>query len=205
MRKLLLFGALVCALCSCGSGFGESKKGHEYVDLGLPSGVKWATCNVGAYNPGDCGDYYSWGATVAKPENISPSRSSGDISGNLSYDAAAASWGGNWRLPTRSEFQELLDYCTWTWANQDGNDGYKIIGPNGNSIFLPAAGFFLSNLECKGDICYYWSSTPIGDDAYSLYCGHSANDIKKMYRGNRIFGCCVRPVQGEKKQTGRGH
>lgn len=204
MKKLFLIGALLSVLCSCG-GSGNSQKSHEYVDLGLPSGVKWATCNVGASNPGDCGDYYTWGATVAKPENISYSRSSGDISGNLSYDAAAASWGGNWRLPTRSEFQELLDCCTWTWANQDGNDGYKIIGPNGNSIFLPAAGFFLSDLKRKGDVCNYWSSTPIGGDAYSLYCGHSANDIKNMNRGNRIVGCCVRPVQGEKKQTGRGH
>ena len=131
MKKLLLIGAMLCALCSCGSG--NSKKndvpanvheGHEWVDLGLS--VKWATCNVGATNPEEYGDYFAWGETRTKSEYTdsnctSYGKSWGDIGGDSSRDAATASWGGSWRMPTPAEFQELKDNCDWTWTTQNGN------------------------------------------------------------------------------------
>ena len=94
------------------------KDGHEYVDLGLPSGLKWATCNVGASKPEDFGNYYAWGETSPKDEYTEDNCSTyekqiNDISGNAQYDAARANWGGKWRLPTKSEMQELRYKCTW--------------------------------------------------------------------------------------------
>lgn len=147
--------------------------GHEYVDLGLS--VKWATCNVGATSPSDYGGYYAWGETSTKTnytgENCkSDGKKMGDISGNATYDAARAEWGGSWRMPTKAEMQELVDNCTWTWTTQEGTDGYKVTGKNGNSIFLPAAGHrygkAIYNIGVYGG---YWCSTPVEDDANSAY------------------------------------
>ena len=90
--------------------------GYEYVDLGLS--VKWAICNIGASSPSDYGDYLAWGETETKDEYTNDNSvtygdsSFGDISGNATYDAATANWGKKWRMPTRSEFEELLDDCT---------------------------------------------------------------------------------------------
>ena len=88
----------------------------------------------------------------------------GDIAGNVHYDAACANWGSSWRLPTDSECQELVDKCTWTWTTQGGHEGYKVTGRNGNSIFLPAAGWRNgSSLDNAGEYGRYWSSLP-GED-----------------------------------------
>ena len=130
--------------------------GYVFIDLGLPSGLKWATCNVGASSPEDYGDYFAWGETSTKSTytasnsltyglSISELQSQGyiDGSGNLtsSHDAATANWGGSWRMPTREEQQELVDECTWKWTiMQSGKNGYKVTGPNGNHIFLSATG-----------------------------------------------------------------
>ncbi len=135
--------------------------GHEYVDLGLS--VKWATCNVGANKPEDYGDYFAWGETTIKSDyscitNITYNHTTShlqslgiiDANGNLtsSRDVATANWGGTWRMPTETECEELLDNCTWKWTTQNGVKGYKVIGTNGNSIFLPATiyNFTLKNL-----------------------------------------------------------
>ncbi|MDE6689885.1 MAG: hypothetical protein K2J86_08430, partial [Prevotella sp.] len=144
--------------------------GHEYVDLGLPSGLKWAICNVGASSPSEYGNYYAWGETTTKAEfteenNKTWEKNIGDISGNSDYDAARANWGGSWRLPSKKECEELDSKCTWTWTTQGGHNGYKVTGPNGNSIFLPAAGWCLgSSLNDAGDDGRYWSSTPDESD-----------------------------------------
>ena len=119
--------------------------GHEYVDLGLPSGLKWATCNVGATSPEDYGDYYDYDDALEVPK----------------------SWGDNFRLPTNNEFYELINSCTWTWIKQNDVDGYKVTGPNGGSIFLPAAGEVGRILFGAGEYGCYWSSTPNKD--YSEY------------------------------------
>ena len=173
--------------------------GHEWVDLGLSA--KWATCNVGASSPSEYGDYYAWGETKTKSEYTKDNCSTdgvnlGDISGDIRYDAARASWGGTWRLPTRVEIQELIDNCTWQWTTQDGQKGCMVTGPSGKSIFLPAAGCHYggSSLDDAGDSGLYWSSTSDGSDlsnAYGLYFLASYHDWIWSYRNN----CkSIRPV-----------
>ena len=202
-----------------GTSYGEQKSfttldkynGHEYVDLGLPSGLLWATCNVGANSPEAYGDYFAWGETTTKSDysssncptyglSISQLQSQGyiDGEGNLTpqYDAAAANWGGAWRMPTKSEMQELIGYCTTTtWTTQNGKNGYKVTGPNGNSIFLPAAGYRSgSSLFSAGSDGYYWSSTSreySADDAY--YLSFFSGGCGVNYH-NRCLGRSVRPV-----------
>ena len=180
---------------------------HEYVDLGLS--VKWATCNVGANKPEDYGNYYAWGETTTKDNysssncptyglSISELQSQGyiDSNGNLTarYDAARANWGGSWRMPTYDELNELLNNCTWTWTTQNGVNGYKVKGPNGNSIFLPAAGYrYGSSLDDAGSGGYYWSSTP--HDSNDLACSlYFYSDGHSMYYDGRGYGQSVRPV-----------
>ena len=182
---------------------------HEYVDLGLS--VKWATCNVGANAPEEYGDYFAWGETTTKSSysnsncptyglNISQLQSQGYIDGagnlNPKYDAATANWGGDWRMPTNAEQEELLNNCTWTWTTQNGVNGYKVTGPSGASIFLPAAGLRDgASLSYSGSDGNYWSSAP---DEYYANTAHtlnfySAEHVNNGYFG-RFFGLSVRPV-----------
>ena len=118
-----------------------------------------------------------------------------DISGNPDYDAAAAIWGGTWRLPTQAEMQELVDECTWTWTSNEGNNGYDITGPNGNSIFLPAVGWRgESSLGSDGEDGYYWSSTPDESDASSAYTLYFSSFGYFVDWYGRDYGRGVRPV-----------
>lgn len=120
--------------------------GHEYVDLGLS--VKWATTNLGANVPCEIGDYYTWGGLEPYGETNSESPFENSvvdrISGYIGYDTAMHVWGTGWRMPTQKEFEELINKCTWIWetSSHDGvlAEGYKVVGPNGNSIFLPVTG-----------------------------------------------------------------
>ena len=184
--------------------------GHVWVDLGLPSGTKWATCNVGATSPEKYGKYYAWGETTTKSKykgsncptyelSISQLQSQGyiDSEGNLTpqYDAARANWGGTWRMPTKAEQEELLNNCTWTWTTYNGVKGYNVEGPNGHSIFLPAAG------ECydpwpilDGSYGYYWSSTPGENYDWYAYSLHFYGNNHRMNDDNRYIGYSVRPV-----------
>ncbi len=173
-------------------------KGHEYVDLGLS--VKWATCNVGAVTPFDYGNYYAWGEISTKSEytednSVTYGKAMGDICGDPRYDAARANWGGSWRLPMESEFRELVDECHWTWTTLEDMKGYRVVGPNGNSIFLPAAGCRRgSSLYNAGSYGRYWSSTPYksySDDAYELYFSSGGHHVGDTYRH---YGRPVRPV-----------
>ena len=144
---------------------GEFHNGHEYVDLGLPSGLKWATCNVGATTPEEYGNYYAWGEITTKEVYSSETYTytSTPTRLPLSADAANANWGGTWRMPTGDEIEELMDTnnCTWEWTTQNGVNGYKVTSnKNGNSIFLPAAGERQNyNLDNEGSNGYYWSSS----------------------------------------------
>ena len=184
--------------------------GHGYVDLGLPSGLKWATCNVGANAPEEYGDYFAWGETRTKETYYSDNNSTYGLSilqlqsqgyidgeGNLTsqYDAARANWGGDWRMPTKAEQEELLDNCTWTLTTQNGVKGCNVEGPNGNSIFLPAAGFRSGSwLDYAGSSGSYQSSTPSESYSSNAY-GLSFNSfILDMYHNFRDFGRSVRPV-----------
>ncbi len=186
--------------------------GHEYVDLGLPSGLLWATCNVGANAPEEYGNYYAWGETTTKTDyssstsatyglSISQLQTQGyiDGEGNLTaqYDAAAANWGGDWRMPTYNELNELRTQCTWTWTTQNGVNGYKVTSKtNGNSIFLPAAGYRHGSSLYGASFGYYWSSTPYGSGSINAYSLYFNGDGHVMDNSNRHHGRSVRPVSG---------
>lgn len=170
--------------------------GHEYVDLGLS--VKWATCNVGASSPSDYGSYFAWGETSTKSEYTSENyvtykKSMSDIAGDSRYDAVRANWGGTWRLPTKVEIEELVNRCKTKWTTYNGHKGRLVTGSNGNSIFIPAAGWRDgSSLEYEGDFGNYWSSTPYDAlGAYSLYFDGSGFRRDWFYRD---YGHAVRPV-----------
>ncbi|MBQ8694619.1 MAG: hypothetical protein IJ513_03145 [Bacteroidaceae bacterium] len=185
------------------SALSGTLNGHDWVDLELPSGLKWATCNVGASSPEDYGNYYAWGETTTKSDYSSSTSTTygkdmSDISGNATYDVARKQWGSTWRLPTKAEFDELLDEdnCTWTWTTLDGVNGYRVTSKvNGKSIFLPAAGGRSgASLYNAGSLGNYWSSTPYGSNtsyAYFLFF-----DSGRHYTGlnDRFGGRSVRPV-----------
>ena len=178
--------------------------GHEYVDLGLPSGTKWATCNIGASTPVEAGDYFSWGEIESSKNRQggyfkSNTRLYGknvdenDVKGVAKFDVATSMWGDDWRMPTNTEFQELIDNCTWEWTTINESKGYKVTGKNGNSIFLPAVGSQYTIQPDTQEIGYYWSASPGWDnyDAYHL-CFTRDNPITKSSR--RYYGFSVRPV-----------
>ena len=172
--------------------------GYEYVDLGLS--VKWATCNVGATSPEDYGNYYAWGETMTKSNydnSVTNGKKMSKISGKTQYDAARANWGGTWRLPTDAELEELKNKCTWTLTIQNGIKGYNITGINGNSIFLPAAGYRSeSSLNGDGDFGHYWSSTPTFNYEHYAYALTFYDREKRVYweGNNRGKGYSIRPV-----------
>ena len=182
----------------------------KYVDLGLPSGLKWAKCNLGASKPSDYGDYYAWGEIEPKATDYSWATYKWGTESNMTKynntdskttleaadDAATAKLGSPWRIPTADEIKELIDKCTWTWTTQDGVKGYKVKGPNGNSIFLPAAGIRGgSELDNAGKWGYYWSSSL--NAAYSYYAHNLLFDSGKhdLNDNNRHYGFTVRPVR----------
>ncbi|MDE6484063.1 MAG: hypothetical protein K2L14_01530 [Duncaniella sp.] len=178
---------------------GNLINGHEYVDLGLPSGLKWATCNVGASSPSEYGDYFAWGETTTKTQyttsnSVTYNKGFGEISGNAQYDAARANWGSTWRMPAKLEMQELIEKCTWTLTTKSGITGYLVTGPNGNQIFLPHAGRKNgTTLEYAGSQGLYWSSTPDSDTRYSNFLVFTTFSVKTDW-GSRYFGRSVRPV-----------
>ncbi len=202
-----ILGALVVALSVIVGIWQKSDKGtisgHDYVDLGLPSGLKWATCNVGASQPHEYGNYYAWGETSTKTEYtaencVTHDKSMGDISGNASYDAARANWGDSWRMPTDRELTELRENCIWTWTSQSGVNGYKVTGSNGNSIFLPAAGYSDGELGLKfgnlGDYGYYWGSTLCESDIILACYLNFDSGRHEVVCGYLYYGRTVRPV-----------
>ena len=183
---------------------------HEWVDLGLPSGLKWATCNVGASAPEEYGDYYAWGETEPKTDYTTISsltykisfrklKNSGivDESGNLTkeYDVASTTWGDSWRMPTDDEFQELISSCKWNFAAMNGINGYLVTGPNNKNIFLPAAAFRQnSTVENLGEFGDYWSSTVVKElSGVSCSLGYSSKTYGRR-RYARYAGRTIRPV-----------
>ena len=182
--------------------------GHAYVDLGLPSGLLWATCNVGATNPEDYGYYFAWGETQPKSDYSWSTYQYGDGSTFTKYtgsdglttllpedDAATAQWGSGWRMPTQAEWQELLNNTTHVWTTQNGVNGRLFTATNGNGLFLPAAGFRNGvSLSNAGEGGHYWSSSLYSDDPYyARNLGFYSSDCY-MHYGNRVYGQSVRPV-----------
>ncbi len=172
---------------------------HQAIDLGLPSGTKWASCNVGANKPEEYGDYYAWGETTTKKEytveNYRFRNIVADVSGTQ-YDVARAKWGGKWRMPTNDEVNELVDNCKYERTTLNGVIGGMFTGPNGNSIFLPAACFRYRGdlINYIGEFGNYWSSALVPDDSDNAF-GLAFDSKGACWDGNlRLFGRSVRPV-----------
>lgn len=172
---------------------------YEFVDLGLPSGLKWATMNVGANKPSDYGNYYAWGETSTKTEYAYHNsvtwgeESLFDISADPKYDVATAKWGSSWRIPSTTNFDELFHKCTWTWTKMDGQYGYQVTGPNGNSIFLPASGYIEGTTKYDCDIGgSYWSCNHYNKNQSKFLQFRSS--FKGIAEYKRYFGLTVRPV-----------
>ena len=193
---------------------------HEYVDLGLPSGTLWATCNVGASKPEEAGDYFAWGETQPKDTynwstyllcdgsyntltKYCTNESFGTVDNITELepedDVAAANWGSEWQMPTREQILELVssNNTTTTWTTQNGVDGRLITSKvNGNSIFLPANGYYNeSSLQSAGTACYYWSRSL---DASSNDLGQGlyySSDYLLTNSTRRYYGRAVRPVR----------
>lgn len=223
ISTLLLVMALVAGCTPEGPvDHSGSLNGREYVDLGLPSGTLWATCNVGADAPEDRGDYFAWGETSTKEyyDWKFYRYSTFDVDRfvltkyctNAEYgyngladgltvlepvdDAVRAQWGEGWRMPTKEELNELYQQTTWIWTTRNGMEGRLLTGQNGNSIFLPATGFYLDGeLICTG-LGIYWSSslqTECQVAGWSLHFDYENCHVCGTYERSR--GQCVRAVR----------
>ena len=182
----------------------SSRLPDKAVDLGLS--VLWSDRNVGASSPSDYGGYYAWGETSTKSDYSWSTYTHCDgsyntchnIGSNIAgsrYDVARQAWGGGWKIPTKAQWEELENRCTWTWTTEGGHSGYKVTGPNGNSIFLPAAGFRNGTLSLGvGSDGIYWGATLIEgyiDSARTLSFGSGGYGMDYDYRS---CGHTVRPV-----------
>jgi len=174
--------------------------GHDYVDLGLPSGTKWATMNVGASSETDYGNYYQYGKGAAQYAATSGDSNYSGTEDPLdsSVDTAVQVWGGSWHMPTRAQMQELTANTTYQWVTDykgSGINGGTFTATNGAVLFIPAAGFWNNGSQNNvGNNGFYWGSSPNGSNgACSLYFG---NGIKGVYNDFRELGYSVRPVVG---------
>ena len=183
--------------------------GRECVDMG--NGLLWATCNVGAENPEDYGDYFAWGETAKKSTYnwstylFNPSGDGSTFTKYTTYgaileapdDAATVNWGSDWRTPTNAEWTWLRENCTWTWTTQNGVNGMLVTSFNGNRIFLPAAGYRDdAGLYADGSDGYYWSSSLNESYSNSARCVNFDSGGVDRDNGGRFYGQSVRPVLG---------
>lgn len=165
------------------------------INLGLPSGTIWSKCNIGAKDEYDYGAYYTWGSITPIEKQPEPtSESYGNIIGT-SYDVASLVLGAQWRLPTENQMAELIATCRWTWHNKDGQVGYLVTGPNGNSMFLPAAGCVIGEgIKYEGQFGYYWTGVSNPKDkslAKELLLGLGEINIES---GRKNVGRSIRAV-----------
>lgn len=246
-RNIFILLSLICLTVSAQNtkiSSGTLKSGHYYVDLGLS--VPWATCNIGASYPQKVGEYFSWGEIASKTsytwENYKFLNKSKSVIKNSIFeddevyltkytniqnldkqdDAATVKWGGAWRMPTETECNELVTKCQWKSLEYNGVEGFKVIGPNGNSIFLPASG-----RKNKADIIYehetlIWSSSVKSKDSeQAIIISAGETDIAAGLVGmftfglvdesvilppnikedSRYYGIPIRPVYGARTQV----
>ena len=194
---------------------------HEWVDLGLPSGTLWATCNVGASSPEKYGDYFAWGETASKEyydlstykwcNGSSTTMTKYCTDSSYGYngftdgkteldsedDAAYVNWGSSWRMPTTEQQRELYEKCTSIWTSYNGVVGRLFTGPNGNTLFLPAAGGrYDETLDGMGSYGAYWSRTLDSSYQYSAYLLSIRAGVDVGWgRSGRLFGFTVRAVR----------
>ena len=181
------------------------------IDLGLPSGTKWACCNVDASKPVDYGGYYAWGETKTKSvygehsyqyyiDNYQYVDIGASICGTT-YDVAHMKWGGAWRMPSYEQMKELLDYCNYSWTTLNGVEGGKFTSiKTGSSIFIPAAGFYWgdNSIRSRGYYGTIWSGTlNYSSRAYGLWISNQMAEINTSADFWMRY-CChtVRPIQG---------
>lgn len=224
MKEKLTRILIVLTFLMLNVGIAGAQQNHQYVDLGLPSGTLWATCNVGANNPWEAGDYFAWGETKPKTtytdDNYKYAKNSmftkycydADEGYNgyadtktvldLSDDAAAVNWGGNWRMPTQPQFQELYNNCTCEWSSNYLGKGVAGVifksKKNGKTIFFPAAGYKDDDTATGvGSDGTYWSSSLLTDFSYRALClgFGSDNYINPDSDCGRMLGTSVRPVR----------
>ena len=229
MKKILFLMAAALSFvfisCSDDKDEPETPDEYEYVDLGLPSGTLWATCNVGAKAPEEYGYYFAWGETSPKRDytyetykwcngnmvtltkyNSSYEYGTVDLKFVLDDedDAAYVNWGPSWRMPTTEQQSELLHECSWEWTTRKGVNGRLATGPNGNTIFLPAAGYCSgSSNNSAGKRGVYWSSAPDHAMPYTAHVLHfdsgdfDAGDKIDIWWGfyGRPGGASVRAVR----------
>ena len=193
---------------------------YDYVDLGLPSGTLWATCNVGAASSEDYGDYFAWGETQPKDsyfwdtyQHCNGSNStltkycnnseygyngfSDDLTTLLPEDdAATVNWGSEWRMPIKAEWEELYNNTTQTWSTQNGVRGQLFTASNGNSLFLPAAGcYFENSILNAGSDGNYWSNRLETESPFYAWDFYFFWDDCSMSNDDRYSGRSVRPVR----------
>ena len=178
----------------------DQANGHEYVDMG--DAGKWATMNIGAESPAGSGDYFAWGETVSKDTYYSSNYSYTGDSRTLpaDNDAATANWGSPWRTPTEDEWTMLKNKCTWTWTKENNVNGYKVTSKkNGNSIFIPASGFYVDNEYYGSGLSgYYWASS-CNEELLEGYAGAFGvvSDEPYLTDFEKYAGLPVRPVVAE--------
>jgi len=223
VAALMLMAAAVC-VAGCGQPSDPAQEGeingHTFVDLGLPSGTLWATCNVGAEAPEEYGYHVAWAETEPKDyyDNSTYKYSTGDYDDLTKYctksdygyngftdglivlqpedDAAATHWGSVWRTPTNEEWEELLSPKNTIkgWTTRNGVKGRLFKGRNGNSIFLPAAGDWEEGNLVNVGMGYYWSSTLSSYNPDNAQCMLFTSGSQRVGSYHRYLGMPVRPV-----------
>lgn len=186
----------------------------DRVDLGLPSGILWASCNIGASSPSEIGDYFAWGEKESKDaygwETYRLCRGSYDSIFKYTKtdgksvlesqdDVAKSVLGGEWRIPTKEDMEELVEECEWKWTRENGHLGWKVIGPNNNFIFLPASGAASSyRIAGVNELGRYWTATRDDSDysAYNLRFKDGTDTIV-VVDDTRFYGRTIRPVIGQ--------
>ncbi|MBR6715028.1 MAG: hypothetical protein IKI83_01085 [Prevotella sp.] len=204
MKLKVLLLLAVSFLMTATFAYGQEQDVKVAVDLGLPSGLKWASCNVGATKPEEYGGYYAWGETEEKEVyswsnyiHCDGSKKTchhiGDCISGTEYDVAYVKWGGNWRMPTKEEMDELIKNCYKEYIDYNGIKGCLFIGPNGKSIFLPLAGSYENEKPPINSISgFYWTGTSCSQgDSYINIMLHYYPTISA---DNRFYGFSVRPV-----------
>lgn len=186
-------------------------KTSQAIDLGLPSGTKWAEWNIGASSPEQYGNYYAWGEVSPKADYSWATYFDSDSKGEhfktyfidnknnnigkysvvmTNRDVAHVKWGGDWHIPTADQFGELEKQCKWERHKLRGVWGVKVTGPNGNSIFLPAAGFMhRRTVNEKGETCIYWSGDLLSSERRKLF-EEKKFDVYDYASG---LGICIPP------------
>lgn len=225
MKKFINVMAVILSLIAmpvisaCSNDDMTDAQTHEYVDLELPSGTLWATCNVGAKKPEEPGYHFAWGEVTEKNTyswnnykwckgttdtmtKYCTESKRGTVDGLSELvpedDAAIVFWGKDWKTPNKEQLAELYDknLCTWTWTTMNEMGGYQVTSKkNGKSLFLPAAGYIGDKAIEVGEDGYYWSTTLYDEGAFIV--GFDAKS-SMLYGSYRCYGQSVRAVRAQK-------